>query len=95
MNSKAIAGLVFLGCLVLSGFAIAGAEGIKWKFLNLIILAFMAMGLGVGFGLGAWGNNQTIGAEIAMGLMPWLGVVGAFGCLRRNKMRLSKQTGSD
>jgi lysylphosphatidylglycerol synthetase-like protein (DUF2156 family) len=81
-------GVLLLVLLVLSVFAIAGAKGAKWKLVNLlIIMAFMATGIAVGFGLGAWGGNMAIGGHAAAPLMILLGAVGAFGCIRRNKRR--------
>jgi lysylphosphatidylglycerol synthetase-like protein (DUF2156 family) len=74
--------------LVLSVYAIASAKGVRWKLFNLlIIIAFMAAGLGVGFALGAWGGNMAIGGHAAASLTILLGVVGALGCALRNKRR--------
>jgi hypothetical protein len=88
MNSNPMGTLAFIACLVLSIIALVGAKGIKWKLLNLvIILGFMAASLVIGFGFGVWGNSQTVGANVAVVLMPWLGLVGALGCIRRNKRR--------
>jgi peptidoglycan/LPS O-acetylase OafA/YrhL len=79
--------------IVLSVFAVVGGRG-RWKLLNLlIIVAFIAGGLVVGLGLGAWGNNMEIGAHVAVPLMILLGAVGAFGCIRRNKRREKARVG--
>ena len=88
MNSGPMGALAFIACLVLSIMALIGAKGLKWKLLNLaIILGFMATGIAIGYGFGAWGSSPTIGAEVAVVLMPWLGLAGALGCIRRNKRR--------
>lgn len=88
MNSNSMGALWLLVFLVLLVFAVAGAKGVKWKLLNLlIIMAFMVLGIAIGFGLGAWGGNMAIGGHVAAPLMTLLGAVGAFGCIRRNKRR--------
>ena len=81
-------GAVFLlALIILSIFAIAGAKGLKWKLLNLlIIVGFMAGGLTIGL---AVGGDSATGGHLAAALMPPLGAVGAFACLRRNKRRIS------
>lgn len=74
--------------VLFSAWAIIGGNGAKRKLLNLvIILAFMAGGIGIGFALGTWGGNAAIGEHAAASLMILLGCVGALGCARRNKMR--------
>jgi hypothetical protein len=52
-----------------------------------IILAFAAVGLGLGYFAAIWGKNSELGALIAVPLATLLGVVGAFGCYRRNRQR--------
>jgi hypothetical protein len=80
---------IFLLILIgLSVVAIVGGKGAKWKLLNLlIIIGFMAVGLGIGWALGAWGSNMAIGAAAALPLAILLGCVGALGCYRRNGIR--------
>lgn len=81
-------GFWLLLLVILSAWAIIEAKGAKWKAGNLvIILAFMAGGIGIGFALGTWGGNGAIGGHVASALMILLGCVGALGCVRRNKMR--------
>lgn len=80
-----IGGLFYLLLIVLSIFAVIGAKG-KWIAINLgIIIFFIAAGLGIGLGLAVWGGIGELGGHIAFALMPLLGSVGAFGCIRRNK----------
>jgi len=75
-------------CAVL---AVAGAKGAKWKLLNVaIIVGFMVLGFGIGWLLGLWGGNMTIGAEAAVPLSLLLGALGGLGCIRRNKWREKK-----
>ena len=81
-------GLGLLLLLVLSAYAITTAKGTKWKLLNLlIIIAFMAAGIGIGIALGAWGGSMAIGGHAAAALSVLLGAVGALECARRNKRR--------
>jgi hypothetical protein len=90
MNSDANpAGAVFLlAMIILSIMAIVGAKGAKRKLLNLlIILGFVAFGLGLGAAFGAWAGNSALGGHIAAALSIPFGAVGAFGCVRRNKRR--------
>jgi hypothetical protein len=51
------------------------------------ILAVAAVGLGLGYFAAIWGKNSELGALIAVPLATLLGVVGAFGCYRRNRQR--------
>lgn len=74
--------------VLFSAWAIIGGNGAKWKLLNLvIILAFMAGGIGIGFALGTWGGNAAIREQPAASFMILLGCVGAFACALRNRMR--------
>ncbi len=78
----------YVGLIVLSCVAVAGGKGVKWKLLNLlIILGCMTGGVAIGAGLGAWGGSGEMAGHLAFVLMPLLGCVGAFGCMRRNKRR--------
>ncbi|HKF53678.1 MAG TPA: hypothetical protein VKB26_15285 [Candidatus Acidoferrales bacterium] len=84
-----------IGLLLLAAFAVlavATSKGLKSKVLSiLIIIGFMAVGLGIGFLLGRWGDNNVIGAEIAVPLSELLGAVGGLGCWRRNKWREKRE----
>lgn len=80
--------LALLAFVAFAVLAIATAKGAKWKALNaLIIIGFMATGLGIGALLGVWGGNMEIGGHAAIPLAELLGVVGGLGCWRRNKWR--------
>lgn len=88
-NGNPIGGLFLLALIVLAIFAIVGAKESKWKLLNLlIIVGFTGLGLLVGFLIG--GNTAT-GGHLSAALMAPVGAVGAFGCIRRNKMRAKKE----
>ena len=82
-------GLLWLATLfVVTGIAVAGAKGAKQKLLNLlIIVACVALGLGIGYAIGFWGKNMAIGVEAAVPLGISLGVIAAVGCWQRNRMR--------
>ena len=82
-------GLLWIGVLFgLSLVACFGAKSPKWKLFNfLIIAAFITLGFCIGWAMGLWGRNMAIGGEVAVPLGMTLGVVGAIGCIRRNKMR--------
>jgi hypothetical protein len=85
-------GVFLLALIVLTIFAVVGAKESKWKFLNLlIIVGFMGLGLLVGFLIG---GNTAIGGHVSAALMAPIGAVGAFGCIRRNKMRAKKEPAS-
>jgi hypothetical protein len=87
-NPNPMSAVWYLLLIVLSCMAVVGGKGVKWKLLNLlIILGFMAGGIAVAFALGAWGGSGEIAGHLAFVLMPLMGCVGAFGCLRRNKRR--------
>jgi hypothetical protein len=91
MKGDHMGGLWLVALLGLSVMAVVTAQGIKWKLLNsAIILGFVAVGLGIGAAMGAWGRNMEIGALTAIPLAVGLGAVGALGCWRRNKMREKK-----
>jgi hypothetical protein len=73
---------------VLSMLAVCGAKGVKWKLLNLVIIvACMFAGFAIGWGIGLWGTNIEIGAEVAMPLVNFFGIAAALDCWRRNKWR--------
>jgi hypothetical protein len=81
--------IVWLAALVLgAGFAIAGGQSPKWRFLNLaIIVGCMALGFGIGYalGLGAGNLGSVSGAGWLLAIV--LGIVGAFGCMQLNSWR--------
>jgi len=80
--------LALLALIAFAVLAIATAKGAKWKGINaLIIIGFMAAGIGIGALLGAWGGNMEIGGDAAVPLAELLGAVGGLGCWRRNKRR--------
>jgi hypothetical protein len=67
-------------------YAITGAKGNKTKFFNLFnILGFMALGLVIGYVLGAWGGNRTVGVQTGIALMYLLGLAGSLGRIRENR----------
>jgi len=79
--------------LVLSVLAVIGAKGAKAKLLSVgIIVACMAAGILIGAGIGLWGHNMEIGAHVAAPLMFWVGAVGAFHCIRRNRAKENATT---
>jgi hypothetical protein len=79
---------MWLAALILgSGFAIVGANGVKWELLNVfIIVGCMGVGLGLGhaaeLGSGSFGSvpNPSTFAMI-------FGVVGAIVCIAQNNSR--------
>jgi hypothetical protein len=81
--------VVWLAALVLgAGFAIAGGQGVQWKFLNMaIIVGCMALGFGIGYaaGLGRGNLGSVSGAGLPLAIM--LGIVAAIGCMRLNSWR--------
>jgi hypothetical protein len=84
-------GIEALLLMAASVLAIAGAKEMKWKLLNLlIILGFVATGVGIGFLIGIWGGNPAIGGHTVLPLSTLLGAVGGLGCIRRNKWRQNK-----
>jgi len=88
-NSGPAGSIFLLLLIVLSIIAIAGAKGLKWKFINLgIIIGFMAFGMLIGLLIG---GNSAMGGHIAASLMLPIGAVGAGGCIRRNKARAKKE----
>ena len=78
--------VLWLVTLILaSAFAIAGAQGLKWKLLNiLIILCCMGVGLGVGYAAGLGSKNMGRVPNEAIPFSMMFGIVGALGCVARN-----------
>jgi hypothetical protein len=80
---------ICLAALILgSAFAIAGADGVKWKVLNVIIIVgSMGLGLGIGhaagLGRGDFGSVPDAATPFAM----ILGIVGAMACIAQNNSR--------
>jgi hypothetical protein len=84
-----IGGVFLLALIVLMILAVVGAKESKWKLLNLlIIVGFMGLGLLAGFLIG---GNTAIGGHVSAALMTPVGAVGAFVCIRRNKIRAKKE----
>jgi hypothetical protein len=81
--------MLWLVTLILgSGFAVASGEGVKWKFLNMvIILGCMGLGYGLGYALGLGSGNFGSVPNQALPLSMMFGIVGALGCLWQNNSR--------
>jgi len=81
--------LVWLAALILgSAFAIAGAQGAKWKLLNvIIIMGCMGLGLGIGYAAGLGSKNMGIIPNAAIPVSMIFGIVGAMGCVAQNMSR--------
>jgi hypothetical protein len=81
--------MLWLVTLILgSSFAVANGEGVKWKFLNvIIILGFMGLGYGLGYSLGLGSGNFGRVPNQALPLSMMFGIVGALGCLCQNNSR--------
>jgi hypothetical protein len=78
--------LIWLATLVLaSGFALAGAEGLRGKLLNLLItLGCMALGFGLGYALGLGSGNLGRVPNAAWPVSMMFGIVGALCCVWLN-----------
>ena len=80
--------ILIVALVVLSGAAVAGGRGAKWKAVNLgIIIGVMAVGFGIGFLVGRISDDITAGGHVATSLMLLLGCLAAVGCIVRNKLR--------
>jgi hypothetical protein len=81
--------ILWLAALILgSVFAIAGAEGIKWKLLNsVIIIGCMGLGFGIGTAVGLGSQNMGRVRHAGTPFAMILGIVGAMGCVAQNKSR--------
>jgi lysylphosphatidylglycerol synthetase-like protein (DUF2156 family) len=81
--------LLWLVTLILAaGFALAGAEGVKWKLLNLLItLSCMAVGFGLGYAAGLGSKNLGRVPNVALPFSMMLGIVAALGCVWLNSSR--------
>jgi hypothetical protein len=78
-----MASVIALLFIVLTIIAVSGAKR-KWRaFLTVMLWVFA--GLAVGIIAGQLARSSEFGVQIAMPLMFWLGIVGAMGCIRRNK----------
>jgi hypothetical protein len=80
---------IWLAALILgSGFAIAGADGAKWKLINVfIIAACMALGLGLGHAAGLGSGNFGMVPHAATPFAMIFGIVGAMVCIAQNNSR--------
>jgi hypothetical protein len=78
--------VIWLAALILgSGFAIASAEGVKWKILSaVIILACMGMGFGLGYALSLGSENLGFVRGQGVPFAMVFGIVGAMTCVVRN-----------
>jgi len=81
--------LLWLVTLLLgTAFAIAGAQETQQKVINaLIILACMAIGLGIGHAAGLGGKNFGSVPNAAIPFSMILGIVAAMTCAAQNKFR--------
>jgi hypothetical protein len=81
--------LVWLVPLILgSGFAIAGGQAAKWKFLNLVvILGCMGLGFGIGYAAGLGSGNMGRAPDAGLPVSMLFGIVGALGCVVLNNRR--------
>jgi hypothetical protein len=70
--------VIWLAALILgSGFAIASGQGARWKVLNaVIILACMALGLGLGYALGLGSENMGFVRNQGVPFAMMFGIVG-------------------
>jgi hypothetical protein len=75
-----------LGLVVIGAWAILSAKGIKGRLLTLLTIpAFMVVGPGTGFAVGARDGNLAIRSSAATSWMILLGAVSGFGCVIRNR----------
>jgi hypothetical protein len=80
--------LWFAALILGSAFAIVGAQGAKWKLLNLAIIAgCMVLGLGIGYAAGLGSKDMGMVPNAAIPFAMIFGVVGAVGCVARNVAR--------
>ncbi|HEY2544549.1 MAG TPA: hypothetical protein VGI46_00640 [Candidatus Acidoferrum sp.] len=81
--------LLWLTTLILAaGFALAGAEGLQCKLLNVLItLGSMAVGFGLGYALGLGSGNFGRVPNAALPVSMMFGIVAALGCVWLNSCR--------
>lgn len=81
--------LLWLATLILaSGFAFAGAEGLKAKVLNLLItFACMSLGYGIGYAAGLGSKNLGRVPHAALPISMMFGIAAALGCVWLNTTR--------
>ncbi|MGA2418468.1 MAG: hypothetical protein ABSG69_00165 [Candidatus Acidiferrum sp.] len=82
---------IWLAALILgSAYAVAGAQGIQWKLINLvIILGCIGLGLAIGYAAGLGSGNL---GRVPNGAGPFamiFGTVGAMACVALNRSRAS------
>jgi hypothetical protein len=80
---------IWLAALILgSGFAIVGADGVKWKLLNVfIIVGCMCVGLGLGHAVGLGSGNFGSVPNAATPFAAIFGITGAMICIAQNNSR--------
>jgi hypothetical protein len=78
---------LWLAALILgSAFAIADAQGAKWKLLNaFIIIGCMGSGFGIGYATGLGSGNMGTVPSQGMPFAMIFGVVGAMVCVLNNR----------
>jgi hypothetical protein len=81
--------ILWLAALILgSAFAIVGADGVKWKLINgLIIVGCMGLGLGIGHAVGLGSQNLGRAPHEGMPFSMIFGIVGAMACVAENNSR--------
>jgi hypothetical protein len=81
--------MLWLVTLILgSSLAVASGEGMKWKLVNVVIIAgCMGLGYGLGYALGLGIKNLGMVPNQALPLAMMFGIVGALGCLCRGNSR--------
>jgi drug/metabolite transporter (DMT)-like permease len=76
-----------LALIIVSMWAIAGTRGAKGRWLVLLfIVVLMIVCLTLGFVIGLH-RTAAIRDDMAVSLMIFLGVIGAVGCVFRNRRR--------
>ena len=84
-SGKFMTTLWLLTLLLSAGFAIAGGDGVKWRSLNvLVIAACMGLGYGLGYSLGLGSKNLGAVPNEALPLSMMFGIVAALGCVWNN-----------
>jgi len=86
--------ILWLAALILgSAFAIVGADGVKWKLINgLIIIGCMGFGFGIGRAVGLGSGNLGRVPHEGMPFAMIFGIVGAMACVAGNNSRARDQS---